>query len=172
MEIKTPEQLITLLEQVPLQGKQKFELNRVLANHTRKFFRGQIKSQRDVDGKAYKPRKKRVNKTAKNGKISNKRNMLMGMSSNLKTQVGSDGFSVGLAGLAGHIADIHNEGKSVVYTRRINGFFNKKTNLWEGGTEQKVAYQMTKRTMLGWTPELQRDLTQIIFQHIQPQGQS
>lgn len=171
MEIKTPEQLITLLEQVPLQGKQKFDLNRVLANHTRKFFRGQIKSQRDVDGNAYKPRKKRVNKANKSGKIPSKRNMLMGMSRNLKTEVSDDEFSVGLAGLEGHIAQIHNEGKSVVYARRINGFFNKKTNLWEGGIEQKATYQMTKRTMVGWTPELQHDLTKIIFEHIAPQGQ-
>jgi hypothetical protein len=171
MDIKTPEQLITLLEQVPLQGKQKFELNRVLANHTRKFFRGQIKSQRDVDGKAYKPRKKRVNSINENGKIASKRNMLMGMSRNLKTAVTSDSFSVGLAGLEGHIAEVHNEGKSVVYARRINGFFNNKTNLWKGGTKQKASYQMPKRTMVGWAPELQRELTQIIFQHIQPQGQ-
>lgn len=171
MEISTPAQLITLLEQVPLKGKERVALHRVLANHTRKFFRGQIKAQRDIDGNAYAPRKHRTKKADKNGKIATKGNMLLGMSRNLKTQVSESDFSVGLAGLEGHIANIHNAGQSVVYPRRINSFFNNKTNRWEGGVKQKATYQMPKRAMVGWTPVLQRELTQIIFKYIQPEGQ-
>lgn len=168
MEIKTPEQLLSLLNNVNVTGKEKFELNKQLANHTRRFFRTQIRAQRDVDGKAYAPRKRRATGVNKQGKIPSKRNMLMGMSRNLKTEVSDGEFSVGLVGLEGHIAQIHNEGKSVVYTRKIDGFFNSKTNSWEGGTKQKAAYQMPKRTLVGWTPELQKQLAHIMFQHMQP----
>lgn len=169
MEIKTPEELITLLEQVPLKGKEKLKLNAELANHTRRFFRAQISAQRDIDGKAYAPKKRRQNKLNKKGKVGSRTNMLLGMSRNLKTEVSSDHFAVGLVGLEGHIAKIHNEGKSVVYTRKINGWFNSKTNRWEGGKKgNKAAYAMPKRTMVGWTEKLKRELAQIIFKHMQP----
>ncbi|WP_028865189.1 phage virion morphogenesis protein [Psychromonas aquimarina] len=168
MEIKTPEQLTALLKSLELDDKAKFEINRQLANHTRRFFRTQVRAQRDVDGKSYAPRKRRKVSIDNQGKAKTKRNMLMGMSRNLKTEVSADAFSVGLVGLEGHIAKIHNEGKSVVYTRRINGFFNSKTNSWEGGRKQKAAYQMPKRTMVGWTPELQRQIAQIILSEMKP----
>ena len=97
--------------------------------------------------------------------------MLLGLSRHLKTAVSDEAFAVGLIGLEGQLAQIHNEGQSVVYTRKINTWFNRKANRWEGGSKQiKSAYKMPKRTMVGWTPKLQRELTQIIFQHIQPQG--
>ena len=169
MDIKTPEHLVTLLKSLDLDDKARFELNRKLANHTRRFFRSQVRAQRDIDGKAYAPRKRRKVSIDKQGKAKTRRNMLMGMSRNLKTQVSSDAFGVGLVGLEGHIAQIHNEGKSVVYTRRIDGFFNSKTNSWEGGIKQKAAYQMPKRTMVGWTPELQRQILQIIFSEMKPE---
>ncbi|WP_022940121.1 phage virion morphogenesis protein [Psychromonas hadalis] len=170
MEIKTPEQLVALLEQVTLTGKAKQELNRVLANHTRRFFRGQISSQRDVEGKAYKPRQREVKKIDKNGKITTKLKMFMGINKNLKTEVSADNFSVGLAGGVGRIAMIHNEGDAVNYSVRVGGFFNKESRQWEGGDKRTGTYQMPKRTMVGWTPELQHKLTQIIFQHMQPKG--
>ena len=169
MEIKTPEQLITLLEQVPLKGKEKLKLNAELANHTRRFFRGQISAQRDIDGKAYAPRKRRNSSINKHGKIGTKKNMLLGMSRALKTEVTAESFSVGLTGLEGHIMKIHNEGKPVVFTRKINGWFNSKTNRWEGGNKHtKSAYKMPKRTAVGWTEKLKRELVQIIFKHMQP----
>lgn len=169
MEIKTPQELITLLEQVPLKGKEKLKLNAELANHTRRFFRAQIRAQRDIDGKAYAPRKRRQNRLNKNGKVGTRTNMLLGMSRNLKTEISSDHFAVGLVGLEGHIMKIHNEGKSVVYTRKINGWFNSKTNRWEGGNKHtKSAYKMPKRTAVGWTEKLKRELAQIIFKHMQP----
>lgn len=165
MEIKTPEHLTTLLKSLSLDDKAKFELNKKLANHTRREFRQQVKAQRSIStGKSYSPRNK---KALKNNQPSRK-NMLMGFSRNLKTAVSRDQFSVGLAGLEGHIAQIHNEGKSVVYTRKINAFFNSKTNRWEGGTQQKAAYSMPKRDMIGWNKTLERELVQIIFKEIQP----
>lgn len=168
MEIKTPEELITLLKQVPLEGKEAFNLNKKLANHTRRFFRAQIKAQKDIDGKPYAPRKRRKG-VGKNGKVPTKNNMLMGMSSNLKTNVSEDGFGVGLVGLEGHIAKKHNEGKQVVYTRRINGFFNNKTKMWEGNAKgPKASYKMPKRTMVGWTPVLKREIAAIIFENMNP----
>lgn len=168
MDIKTPDNLTTLLKNLDLDDKARLKLYKKLANHTRRFFREQIKAQRDVDGKAYAPRKHRKVSVDKKGKAKTKKNMLTGMSRNLKTQVSSDSFGVGLVGLEGHIAKIHNEGKSVVYTRRINGFFNSKTNRWEGGSKQKAAYTMPKRTMVGWTPVLQRQIAQIIFSEMKP----
>jgi len=169
MEIKTPEQLISLLKQVPLQGKDKLKLHAKLANHTRRFFRAQVRSQRDVDGKAYAPKKRRQNKVNKNGKIPTRTNMLLGMSRNLKTEISSDHFAVGLVGLEGHIMEIHNEGKSVVYTRKINGWFNSKTNSWEGGSKKtKSSYEMPKRTMVGWTKALNLEIQELIFEHIKP----
>lgn len=168
MEIKTPEGLVTLLKSLELDDKAKLALNKKLANTTRQQFRAQIRAQRDVDGTPFAPRKRRKTSIDKQGKAKTKRNMLMGMSSNLKTEISADTFSVGLVGLEGHIAKIHNEGKSVVYTRRINGFFNKKTNSWEGGTKQKAAYTMPKRTMIGWNKELERKIAQIILSEIKP----
>lgn len=169
MEIKTPEQLIKLLEQVPLQGKEKLKLNAKLANHTRRFFRTQVRAQRDIDGKAYAPKKRSQNKVNKRGKIPTRTNMLLGMNRNLKTDISNDHFSVGLVGLEGHIMGIHNEGKSVVYTRKINAWFNSKTNSWEGGTKAtKSAYKMPKRTMIGWTKELNLEIQELIFEHIKP----
>lgn len=168
MEIKTPEELITLLEQVPLKGKEKLKLNAELANHTRRFFRTQVRAQRDINGKAYAPRKRRVG-VGQNGKVPTKNNMLLGMSRNLKTEISSDHFAVGLVGLEGHIMKTHNEGKPVVYTRKINGWFNSKTSRWEGNTKgPKAAYKMPKRTMVGWTEKLKRELAQIIFKNMQP----
>jgi len=168
MEIKTPEHLITLLKSLDLNDKEKFALNKKLANTTRQQFRAQIRAQKDVDGKPYAPRKRRKTTIDKQGKAKTKGNMLMGMSRNLKTQVSNDAFSVGLVGLEGHIAEIHNQGKSVVYTRRINGFFNSKTNSWEGGSKRKAAYQMPERKMIGWNKALERKIAQIILNEIKP----
>lgn len=166
MDIKTPEQLIALVNSFELDDKAKFALNRKLANTTRKIFRSQIRAQRDINGKAYAPPKRRKVKIDKQGKAKVNKNMLMGLSRMLQTHVSNDAFSVGLSGLAGKIATTHNEGKTVTYTRRMNGWFNSKTNQWEGGTKRKAAYTMPKRTMIGWTPEIERQLAQIIFSEI------
>ena len=166
MEIKTPEHLIALVNSFELDDKAKFALNKKLANTTRKIFRSQIRAQRDIDGKAYAPPKRRKVSIDKQGKAKVNKNMLMGLSRMLQTHVSSDSFSVGLSGLAGKIARTHNDGKTVTYTRRMNGWFNSKTNQWEGGTKRKAAYTMPKRTMIGWTPEIERQLAQIIFSEI------
>jgi len=166
MEIKTPEHLITLLKSLDLNDKEKFALNKKLANHTRREFRKQVRAQRSIStGKSYAPRSKKAVKKHN----PSRKNMLMGMSRNLKTEVSNDEFSVGLVGLEGHIAAIHNEGKSVVYTRKIGGFFNSKTNRWEGGNKHnKSAYKMPKRDLVGWNKSLERELVQIIFSEIKP----
>ena len=169
MELKTPEQLVSLLNQVPLTAKEKVALNKELANHTRRYFRSQIRAQRDINNKAYAPRKRRKASFNTNGKVSTSTNMFLGLSRNIKTEVNADSFSVGLAGLEGHIAKVHNQGDSVIYPRRINGWFNAKTNSWEGGKNSgTAAYKMPKRTLIGWTNKLTRELTQKIVERMQP----
>lgn len=201
MEIKTPEHLVTLLKSFELDSKARFELNRKLANHTRKAFRSQIRAQRDINDKAYAPRnranevrvtrsilrkqakgyskktRKRTSSKSRtnyeldafeiNTRITRNNNMFTGLSNDLKTQISSKDFSVGLSGMSGHIARKHNEGKTISFTTRLNGWFNSKTRKWEGGREVKNYYQMPKRTMIGWTPELERELVQIIFKEMQ-----
>ncbi len=168
MDIKTPEQLLAILKSIKLDDKAKFELNRTLANYTRTAFRKQIRAQRDINDKSYAPRKRQATRThKKTGKVATLKNMLMGMASNLKTEVSSDGFGVGLVGLEGHIAEVHNKGKSVVYMCRINGFFNKKTQRWEGGEKRKASYKMPQRQMIGWNKPLERQIAQIILKEMQ-----
>ena len=165
MDIKTPENLVALMQGLALDDKAKLKLNIKLANHTRKTFREQVRAQRDVDGRSYAPRSKRAVKKKK----PRKKNMLTGFSRNLKTYATKDTFSVGLVGLEGHIASKHNEGKSVVYTRRINGFFNSKTNLWEGGEKgNKSVYKMPERKFIGWTKPLERQVAQMILEQMKP----
>lgn len=202
MEIKTPENLVSLLKSIELDDKARFQLNRKLANHTRRAFRVQIRAQRDINDKSYAPRnranevrvtrsilrkqaggysKKTLKRTSSknrtnydldafeiNTRITRNGNMFTGLSSDLRTQVSSKDFSVGLSGMSGHIARTHNEGKTLSFTTRLNGWFNSKTRKWEGGREVKNYYQMPKRTMIGWTPELERQVVQIIFKEIQP----
>ena len=92
----------------------------------------------------------------------------MGMSKELKTEVNSEGLGVGLSGLMGHIGEKHNEGGAVTYPRRINGFFNKDTNRWEGGKIKTAAYKMPKRKFIGWNKELEQELASIIFSELKP----
>ena len=203
MEIKTPEALITLLEQLPLKGKERLALNKVLANHTRRFFRGQIRAQRDVHNNTYAPpsrnaststasilrlQKKGISKRARKRTSSKKRvehnltanqvyqrvtknnNMFSGLSNDMRTDVSEEGFGVGLAGLTGHIAGIHNQGSTVSFTTRVNGWFNNKTRKWEGGKQVKNYYQMPKRTLIGWNKTLEQEIAHIILQHMQPRS--
>lgn len=169
MELKTPEELVSLIESMQLTPKENLALNKECANHTRRYFRAQIKAQRDINNKAYAPRKRQKNSFNKNGKLSTSNNMFSGLSKNIKTHVSADSFSVGLAGLEGHIAKTHNNGESVIYPRRINGWFNHKTNSWQGGKKSGTAsYKMTKREMIGWSEKLKRELMKKIIDGIQP----
>ncbi|MEZ8745980.1 phage virion morphogenesis protein [Vibrio sp. 10N.286.49.E1] len=168
LTLATPEQLTQVVESLVLTASDKFELNKRMANRARQFFRQQIRAQRDIDNNPYQSRRKRkktriykdidgkVYSTALN--TTNNKNMLMGFSRSLRTYVSDDSFEVGIKGIAGKVAAEHNEGQSVSFTTRANGFYNSKTSRWEGGTLTKNNYRMTKRTLIGWAPELEQEL--------------
>ncbi len=168
LDIKTPEHLAGMLQGLQLTPADMKTLNRKLANQTRKYFRGQIRNQTDIDGKKYAPPKRRTATIDKTGKAKVNRNMLSGLSRMLIAQSDENGFSVGLAGLAGKIAKTHNEGETVSFTKRMNGWFDSKTNQWKGGTKQKAAYKMPKRTFIGWNKELELQIANEIMQHMEP----
>ncbi|EDL52620.1 hypothetical protein VSAK1_13776 [Vibrio mediterranei AK1] len=163
VQLETPEQLTKVVESLVLAASDKFDLNRRMANRARQFFRQKIREQRDIYNTPYQPRKLRKverkgwNKELVLNTVENK-NMLLGLSRSLKTYVTEDEFSVGLKGVAGAIGQKHNEGESIEFTTRVNGFYNSKTGRWEGGVRTKGNYKMPKRTFIGWTPEIEREL--------------
>ena len=161
MQLTNPEQLTSMLESMALSPTQKFELNRKLANRSRQFFRAQIRQQRDIDNTPYQERTRRTRKQLNDNVIlstkSNK-NMLMGLSRSLKTQVDNESFEVGLTGVPAKIGRQHNEGQTMSFTTRLNGFYDSRTNQWMGGVKTKNNYRMPKRTFIGWTPSLEREL--------------
>ena len=172
--LKTPEQLTQVVERLVLTATEKLELNRRMANHARQFFRGQIRAQRDIDNNPYQSRNNRKvsfiyrGKRGKHGKkhqekrlvlnTVNNKSMLFGFARGLRTHVTDDGFAVGLKGVPGKIGREHNEGSQMSFTTRVNGYYNSNTGRWEGGTRVKGNYQMPKRTFIGWTPGLEREL--------------
>lgn len=175
-EIKTPELLVNMLESLQISPAKKKTLNKELANKTRKYFRGQIRKQRDIHNVPYAPRRRRrpIYITAYGKKIyrqnmDQRRNMLSGLSRMLMAQSDENGFSVGLAGVPGIIAANHNEGKTISYTTRMNGWFNHKTNKWEGGRKSHLAYRMPKRTFIGWTPAITQNIAHTIMQYMEPE---
>ena len=161
MRLTNPEQLTSMLESLALSPAQKFELNRKMANRSRQFFRAQIREQRDIDNTPYQERTRRTRKQLNDGVVlstkSNK-NMLMGLSRALKTHVDNDSFEVGLTGVPAKIGRQHNEGQTMSFTTRLNGFYDSRTNQWMGGVKTKNNYRMPKRTFIGWTPSLEREL--------------
>lgn len=175
MQLNSPEHLTHAINDLILTGPDKFDLNRRLANRTRQTFRAQIRAQRDIDDNPYQKRTRRkistVYKTgswetAKN--TENNKNMLAGFGRALKTRVDENSFEVGLAGLVGKMARLHNEGQNVSFTTRVNGYYNTRTSRWEGGTKVKDNYRMPKRTFIGWTPALERDLLAMVAEQFLP----
>ncbi len=165
MQMSNPEQLTSAINSLIMSDDNKFKLNRLLANRTRQYFRAQIRQQRDIDGNPYQSRTRRkISTKVKSGakekvhNTQNNKNMLMGISRALKTEVTKDNFEVGVAGVLGNIGRVHNEGREMSFTTRMKGFYNSKTNQWEGGTKVKGNYRMPKRTFIGWTPALEREL--------------
>ncbi len=161
MQLTNPEQLTAMFESLVLSPAQKFELNRKMANRTRQFFRAQIRNQRDIDNNPYQARTRRKVHHIHQGKTTstqNNKNMLMGLSRALKTYVDNDSFEVGLTGPYARIGEEHNEGRTMSFTTRMNGFYNSRTNRWEGGVKTKANYRMPKRTFIGWGPSLEREL--------------
>lgn len=181
MQLTSPEQLSHAINNLLLTDAEAFELNRRLANRSRQFFRQQIRQQRDVDDNPYQARTTRKiswitrGKRGKHGEkhrehhmvfsTVNNRPMMRGFSKALRTRVSKDDFEVGLAGLVGNIAKVHNEGKSVSFTTRVNGYYNTKTSQWEGGKAVKRNYKMPKRTIIGWTPSFERELLAMVAEH-------
>ncbi|OCH43712.1 phage virion morphogenesis protein [Aliivibrio fischeri] len=169
MQMTNPEQLTAAINSLVMSDDKKIELNRLLANKTRQYFRGQIRKQRDIDGNPYQSRTRRkISTQYKAGDkeeiklTQNNRNMLMGLSRALKTSVSKEDFEVGVTGVLGRIGRQHNEGQTLSFTTRMRGFYNSKTNQWEGGTKVKGNYQMPKRTFIGWTPTLERELLAMV----------
>ena len=181
MQLTSPEQLTQIVDSLVLDASEKYELNRRMANRARQFFRQQIRSQRDIDNNPYQSRRKRNmsivsrgvrgkhgtkhqrNKVARN--TVNNKNMLLGISKSLRTRVSDKDFEIGLVGVAGLIGKEHNEGSEVSFTTQVNGFFDSKTGSWRGGTSAKRNYTMPKRTFIGWTPELERELMAMAAEH-------
>lgn len=163
MQLTNPEQLTRTIDSLILTGAESFDLNRRLANRSRQYFRQQIRQQRDIDGNAYHARARRkITLDSKTKKAKDNKNMLLGFGRALKTEVSESDFQVGLAGVTGNMARVHNEGQGVSFTTRVNGHYNSRTSRWEGGTKVKANYQMTKRTFIGWTPTLERELLAMV----------
>ena len=91
--------------------------------------------------------------------------MLLGFGQALRTHVTEDSFEVGLKGVAARIGQEHNQGAQVSFTTRVNGHYNSKTGQWAGGVKTKRNYQMPKRTFIGWTPALERELLAMAAEH-------
>ncbi len=141
-----------------LTATEKLELNRRMSKHARQFFRAQIRAQRDIDNRPYHSRSKRKRVDLSKTNTTNSKNMLMGFSKALRTKADEHGFEVGLSGVAARIGREHNEGSQLSFSTRVNGYFDSKTGRWQGGRKVKQNYQMPKRTFIGWTPELEREL--------------
>ena len=154
MQLTTPEQLTSLINSLMINSAEKFDLNRRMANRTRQFFRAQIRAQRDVFGRTYTQRSQKKSTIA----AKNRNDMFTGFSRMLRTKVSADAFYVGLSGHVGRIAKQHNDGETLSFSTRINASFNSRTMRWEGGSKVRNQYQLPKRTLIGWTPELEEEL--------------
>ncbi len=153
MQLTTPEQLTQVVESLVLTAEERFDLNRRMANRARQFFRQQIRRQRDIDDNPYQSRTARKATVISRGvrgkhgekhqrrlvalNTVNNRSMLQGFIKGLRTQVSEQGFAVGVKGIAGKVGREHNEGASLSFTTRVNGFYNSKTGRWEGGGKSK-----------------------------------
>lgn len=169
MQLTSPEQLTQVVESLMMTASEKFDLNKRMANRARQFFRQQIRAQRDIDNNPYQGRTRRKRTDLKNNGVAehsiNNKNMLLGFSKAIRTQVTEGGFSVGIKGIAGKIGREHNEGSQLSFTTRMNGHYNSKTGQWEGGLLTKRNYEMPQRTFIGWTPELERELMAMAAEH-------
>jgi len=181
LTLATPEQLTQVVNSLVLTATEKFDLNRRMANRARQFFRQQIRQQRDTDDNPYQSRSSRkasIKYQGVRGKHGakhrramialntvNNRNMMLGFMSALRTRVTEDNFEVGVSGIAGRIGREHNEGSMITFTTRVNGYYNSKTGLWEGGIKTKRNYEMPKRTFINWTPALERELMAMAAEH-------
>ncbi|CAM3075856.1 phage virion morphogenesis protein [Vibrio neptunius] len=169
LALKTPDQLTQVVESLVLTASEKVDLNKRMANHASQFFRAQIRAQRDIDNTPYQSRTRRKKVTVRQGvegaHTANNKNMLLGLARAMRTRVTEETFEVGIKGVAGEIGRAHNQGAQVSYQPRLNGFFDSKVGRWTGGTLTKRHYTMPKRTFIGWTPALERELLAMAAEH-------
>lgn len=172
MQLTNPDQLTAAINNLAITGPEKLDLNRRMANRARQYFREQVRKQRDIDGNPYQSRTRRkISTIYRDGQEKNalntqsNKNMLTGLSRALKTSVNETSFEVGVTGVLGNIGKTHNEGLQMSFTTRMKGFYNSKTNQWEGGTKVKGNYRLPKRTFIGWTPALERELLAMLAEH-------
>ncbi|WP_295899001.1 phage virion morphogenesis protein [uncultured Vibrio sp.] len=181
LTLQTPEQLTQVVESLVLTAKERFGLNERMANHARQFFRGQIRAQRDIDNNPYQSRTSRKVSLVSRGvrgkhgakhqrnllalNTINNKNMLFGFIRGIRTQITNESFAVGLTGVAARIGREHNDGTHVTFSTRVNGYYNPKTQKWEGGVRVKRSYQMPHRAFIGWTPALERELMAMAAEH-------
>ena len=167
--LATPDQLTQLVDSLVLTASEKLDLNRRMANRARRFFRQQIRAQRDIENNPYQSRVRRKKTVLASGGSAqntvNNKNMLLGFSKALRTQTNDKGFEVGLTGVAGKIGREHNDGTQMSFTTRVNGFYDSKTGRWQGGVLTKRNYKMPQRTFIGWTPALERELLAMTAEH-------
>ncbi|WP_019274351.1 phage virion morphogenesis protein [Vibrio coralliilyticus] len=159
--LESPEQLTQLVDTLVVKASEKHDLNRRMANRARQFFRQQIRAQRDINNNPYQSRRP---KTQLDDGANNK-DMLLGFAQALRTRASDKGFEVGLTGSAGVIGREHNEGAQLSFTTRVNGFFDSKVGQWQGGIITKRSYHMPKRTFIGWTPQLEKELLAMAAEH-------
>lgn len=164
-ELQATKSIADMLENISLNDKDKTQLNRNLANLVRKYFRHQIKAQRNVsDGSRYAPRSRKASKKDKTfGKA-----MFTGLSKSLMTQADKDSFAVGFTGVAGIVARLHNEGAHVEYGYRIKSWFNNQTNRFVGGVKRQGVYKLPQRVMIGWNNELESLVMNEILKAMEP----
>lgn len=175
--IDNPEFLKDLLAGLTLTESEKKQLHRELANDTRKYFRKQIREQRDlVNNSRYAPRKRRPqhlelrDRVNFRTRIKQENSMLTGFSKSLMTQADAQGFQVGFTGVVGKVAKLHNEGGNVGYGYRVKGWFNSKKNKWEGGLKRRGVYKMPRRTFIAWTKQLEQQIAHKILQRMEPKA--
>lgn len=164
---QSPEQLTQLVDSLVGKASEKHHLNRRMANRARQFFLQQIRAQRDIDNNPYQSRRSRSKVSLNSGEQStiNDNAMLLGFAQALRTRVSNKGFAVGLTGVTGTIGREHNQGSQVSFSTRADGFFDSKTGRWTGGRLEKRNYRMPKRTFIGWTPLLERELLAMAAEH-------
>lgn len=166
LTLNTPEQLTRVIEHLVMTASEKRDLNRRMANRARQFFRQQIRAQRDIDNNPYQTRRARSKTSSAQGRHTvNNKNMLMGLSKSLRTYADETSFEVGLKGVAGFIGRTHNDGENVSFTTHVNGFYDSRIGRWTGGRVTKRNYTMPRRTFLGWTPVLEKELMAMAAAH-------
>lgn len=175
-QIKTPEHLVSLFQELPLNSKEKQDLTKDLANITRRFFRNQIRQQKDIHHVPFAPRRrKKLRVKLNNGKAyfqtrAKADRLFANLGKKMRTTSSSSGFESGWSGKYGAVGKLHNEGATIPYKTRMGGWFDEKSQRWRGGTEKTGFYALPKREFIGWTPELEQVIAHKILSKMESLG--